>query len=143
MISIMLMLALGAVGLLRGDDNGPALTPAQRQSFQDIMQAAEKAAKAQAAADVLKLGDIAVRIDRNLLSEKPDDAIHEKLSAELTDAVADLVRRAITAKLNIVRDLAKVLTAEQKRLVVAELDKPGANPDLTELLKKVFPERKQ
>jgi Spy/CpxP family protein refolding chaperone len=142
MTTFMLMLALGCVGLLRGE-NAPALTAAQRQSFQDIMQSAEKAATAQAAADVLKLGEIAKRIDRNLLSEKPDEAIHEKLSAELTDAVAGLVRAAIAIKLNTVRDLAKVLTPEQKRFVITELDKPGANPDLTELLKKVFSELRQ
>jgi len=143
MTTIMLMLALGSVGLLRGEESAPALTLAQRQVFHEIMQSAEKAAKTQEAADILKLGEIAKRIDRNLLSEKPDAALHERLSNELTDAVAGLVRTAITLKLNTVRDLARVLTPEQKRLVLAELDKPDANPDLTELLKKVFPEPKK
>ncbi len=134
----------GAAGMA-AEQSAPAteLSPAQRQQIQQIAQAAETETKAQAASGFLKLAEIAMRIDRNLLSETPDNALHEKLSSELAEAVAGVVRTAIYLKLNTVRDLAKVLTPEQKKLVLAELDKPGANPDLTELVKKVFPEPKK
>lgn len=140
MKSLILILAFGGGAAISGQQNTPALSPAQRQEIQQIAQAAEKETKAQAESGILRLGEIATRIDRNLLSETPDDAVHQKLSDELADAAVVLVRTAIYLKLNTVRDLAKVLTPEQKKLVLAELERPGTNPDLTELLKKVFPE---
>ena len=128
-----------------GQEQAPsaALSPAQRQSLQQIIQSAEKETKAQTDAESQKVGEIVKRIDRNLLSDKPDDELHARLSAELADALAGLVRMALTAKLKAARELVKVLTPEQKKLVLAELDKPGANPDLTELLGKVFAEKKK
>ncbi len=140
MKSLILILAFGGGAAISGQQNAPALSPAQRQEMQQIAQAAEEETKAQAESGVLKLGEIATRIDRNLLSETPDDAVHQRLSNELADAAAGLVRTAIYLKLNTVRDLAKVLTPEQKKLVLAELERPGTDSDLTELLKKVFPE---
>lgn len=137
-------LCAGAVAI-SGQEDAPvsALSPAQRQALQQIIQSADKETKVQAEADSQRLGEIAQRIDRNLLSDKPDDELHHKLCAELTDAIGGLVRTAISAKLKVAGDLVKVLTPDQKRLVLAELDRPGANPDLTELIGKVFAETKK
>ena len=49
-----------------------------------------------------------------------------------SDAVAQTVRSAMELRLRVVREIIKVLTPEQKKLVQAELEKPGANPDLAE-----------
>jgi hypothetical protein len=140
MILIAAFCSGGTVMLGQQNAPAPALTPAQRQEMERITQAAAKETKTQAESGVLNLGEIAKRIDRNLLSETPDDALHQKLSNELAEALASVVRTTIYVKLNTVRDLAKVLSSDQKRLVLAELDKTGANPDLEELLRKVFPE---
>jgi NTP pyrophosphatase (non-canonical NTP hydrolase) len=139
-LSILILAAIMA-----GQEQAPvtALSPAQRQEFQKIAQAAEKEAKVQAETLAQTLGEVARKIDRNLLSDQPDPELHRRLSDELADAVAGLVRTAIHMKLDTARDLVKVLTPEQRKLVLAELEKPGANPDLTELLGKVFPDSKK
>ena len=146
MSSILFFTVLLCTGAgLSAQENQPAtaLTPAQRQTLRQIAQSAEKETKIQAEAAGRQMGEIAKRIDLNLLSDTPDDALHAKLSTELANAVVTLVRAAIAAKLNTARDLVKVLTPEQKKLVIAELNKPGANPDLTELLGKIFAEPKK
>jgi len=52
--------------------------------------------------------------------------------------VAQTVRSAMERRLRVVREIIKVLTPEQKKLVQAELEKPGANPDLAETVTKMF-----
>ena len=74
-------------------------------------------------------------IDRNLLSGKPDDELDRKLSADFATAVTNLVNSAVQVKLTAVREMVKVLTPAQKAALLAELEKPGANPDLAELIK--------
>jgi hypothetical protein len=134
----------GAAGV-QAQEKGPeaALTPAQRDTIRQIIADGEKETKAQSEALAQKLGEIAKAIDRNLLSEKPDESVHAKLSGELADAVAGLVRTAIGAKLKTMGELAKVFTPGQKKFLLGELEKPGANPDLAELVKKAFGEAKK
>ena len=75
------------------------------------------------------------RADSYLLVSQPD---HAKLSGDLADAVAQTVRSAMELRLRVVREIIKVLTPEQRKLVQAELEKPGANPDLAETVTKMF-----
>ncbi len=137
-------MALCASAAASGQKDTPATTsPAQRKALQQVIDSAQNETKVLGESGAQKFGEIARRIDRNLLSDTPDDELHRRLSADLVDTVVGLVRTAMDIKLNAVRELVKVLTPEQKKLVLAELDKPGANPDLTELIGKLFAEPKK
>ena len=119
------------------------LTDAQQQALQKALQTVENAGKSEAVTLAAKIGDIAKSFDRNILAEKPDAALDSKLSDQLIAAVGDVVIAAMHAKLNGVHEIVKVLTPEQKKLLLAELDKPDTNPDLTDLVGKVFGEQKK
>ena len=116
---------------------GPnVLTDAQKQ----MLKAAETefSAKIQPLAE--RLGRTAKELNRVLLSDKPDPEVERKLSDELADAVSQIVTGAIRLRVAAVHDIVNTLTAEQKKLLLTELDRPDANPDLIELMKKVFAE---
>lgn len=123
--------------------NGNTLSEAQKQALQQAVQAVDSEGKSKAAEYVVKLGWIAKRFDRNILSEKPDLELDRKLAAELSEAVGEAVNVAIQLKLTAVREIAKVLTPEQKKILLAELEKPDVNPDLTELVGKVLGDKKK
>ena len=114
------------------------LTDAQRHALETIGKDLES--KIQPAA--LKLASLAKDYDRNLLAEKPDPQLEQKLANELTETVSQLVAEAIRARIQSVGEIAKLLTPEQKKLLLAELDKPDTNPDLVELIKKVLGDKK-
>ncbi len=59
---------------------------------------------------MLKLPEEARRFNANLLAEKPDPELDEKLGRELADTFA----AAIQLRLARIRESAKVLTREQK-----------------------------
>jgi spore germination cell wall hydrolase CwlJ-like protein len=123
---------------------GPnTLTGAQQQALQQALQAAESAGQTEAAPLAAKIAVIAKSFDRNALSEKPDAELDGKLSNQLVAAVGEVVTAALHAKLNGVHEIVKVLTPEQKKVLLAELDKPDTNPDLTELVGNVLGEKKK
>jgi len=115
------------------------LTDAQKQ----MLKAAdtEFSAKIQPLAE--KLGRTAKELDRVLLSDKRDPEVERKLADELADAVSQIVTGAIRLRVAAVHDIVNTLTPEQKKLLLTELDRPDANPDLIELMKKVFAEKKK
>jgi Spy/CpxP family protein refolding chaperone len=115
--------------------SGPTgLTDAQKQ----MLKGAEADLAAKMAPLAQKLSKTATDLDRALLAQKPDPEAERKLGEQFASAVADLVTSAIRARVASLHDIVATLTPEQKRLLLAELDKPGANPDLLELMKKVF-----
>jgi hypothetical protein len=135
------ILLLACAGTLRGQEGAPkgsTLTAEQKQVLQQKAQTLESDTKAQTEKQTAKIAEIAKNIDRNLLSGKPDDDLDRKLSADFASAVTNLVSGAVQAKLTAVREMVKVLTADQKAVLLAELEKPGANPDLAELINKVL-----
>jgi len=111
------------------------LTEEQKQTLQQKVQALENDAKAQVDKQNAKIAEIARNIDRNLLSVQPNEELDRKLSADFAAEVTNLVNATIQAKLAAVREMVKVLTPEQKIVLLAALEKPGANPDLAELVK--------
>ena len=119
------------------------LTAAQQQALQQALQAAESAGQTEAAALAAKIAVVAKSFDRNILSDKPDAELDGKLSNQLVAAVGEVVTAALHAKLNGVHEIVKVLTPEQKKILLAELDKPDTNPDLTELVGSVLGEKKK
>jgi Spy/CpxP family protein refolding chaperone len=120
-----------------------ALTGAQQQALQQAVQAAESAGQTEAAPLAAKIAVIAKSFDRNILSDKPDADLDGKLSNQLVAAVGEVVTAALHAKLNGVHEIVKVLTPEQKKVLLAELEKPDTNPDLTELVGNVLGEKKK
>ena len=134
------ILLLAGAGVLAAQDlsKGSPLSAEQKQALQQKAQALETNTKAQTEKQSAKIAEIAKSIDRNLLSGKPDEELDRKLSADFAAEVANLVSGALQAKLTAVREMVKVLTADQRAVLLAELEKPGANPDLSELIAKVF-----
>jgi Spy/CpxP family protein refolding chaperone len=129
---------LAAAVIVCAQDAAPkpgALTAEQKQVLQQKVQSLEGDAKAEADKQNAKIAEIAKSIDRNLLSGTPSEELDRKLSADFAKEVSNLVNAAIQAKLTTVREMVKVLTPDQKTVLLAELEKPGANPDLAELLK--------
>jgi Spy/CpxP family protein refolding chaperone len=125
-----------AGGVLRGQNT--ALTPEQKQALQQKMQALDATARSQTEKQNARIAEIARSIDRNLLSGKPDEALDRKLSAEFSAEVASMVTSAIETKLAATREIVKLLTPEQKAALLAELGKPGVNPDITQLIGRVL-----
>ena len=115
-----------------------ALTAAQKQALQQTLQSIENDSKTKAEALAQKLGLAAKSFDRYILSGKPDPELDRKMSADFVGAVTEVVAMAVQLKLSQMREIVKILTPEQRKLLLTELDKPDSNPDLTELAAKVF-----
>jgi hypothetical protein len=64
--------------------------------------------------------------------------VDRELRVKLISAVTEVVKLAIAAKLAAVWEIGKLLTPEQKKLLLSELEKPGANPDLSELVQRTI-----
>lgn len=115
------------------------LTDAQKRAMEAIGKDLESKIQPTSA---LKLASLAKDYDRNILAEKPDAVLEQKLGDELAEAVSQLAAEAVRARVRAVSEMAKLLTPDQKKLLLAELDKPDANPDLVELVKKVLGDKK-
>jgi LTXXQ motif family protein len=115
-----------------------ALSDSQKQALQKIAQGLENDSKSGGTPLVTRISAIAASYDRNILAGKPDPELEAKLSQQLIAAVSEAVVAAVRLKLNAVQQIVKVLTPEQKKILLTELDKPDTNPDLTELVSKVL-----
>jgi len=107
-----------------------ALTGAQKQRLQAI----EAGAGAKDDQFSRSMRELAKAFDRNILSPKPSAETDENLTNEIAGNVAQAVRM----RMAVVRDMVKVLTPEQKNALLVELAKPDTNPDLAELIGKMF-----
>ena len=116
----------------------PALTGPQKQ----MLQAAEADLSSKIAPLAEKVGQAARDLDRALLADKPDPEVERKLGDEFATAVSQIVVGAIRLRVAALHDIVATLTPEQKKLLLAELDKPATDPDLLQLMRKVFVEQK-
>jgi len=121
----------------------PPITDSQREALKKVLTAGDAEAKEKIQPSAEKLASLAKDINRNVLSDKLNEALVEKLRAELLDTAAGLVKAAVDMKLSTVSELGKVLTPEQKKFLLTELEKPGAPSDLTELVQKKLLETKK
>jgi Spy/CpxP family protein refolding chaperone len=134
-------LALAAVILLAAAcarAQTPQLTDAQKK----MLAAAEDDLNAKVAPLAAKAGQAAAALDRALLAEKPDPQAERKLGEEFADAVSQVALTAVRIRVASLHDIAATLTPAQKKLLLSELDKPGADPDLLALMKRVFLDQK-
>jgi hypothetical protein len=115
------------------------LTDAQRQ----MLKTAEADLAAKIAPLAEKVGQSAKDLDRALLADKPDPALERRLGDEFADAVSKIIVGAIRLRVAALHDIVGTLTPDQKKLLLTELDKPDTDPDLLELMKKVFAQKKQ
>jgi Spy/CpxP family protein refolding chaperone len=106
------------------------LSEAQMQAIKSILAESKK----KAAPVALRLGLTAKQVYENILSDKPDEAVAERLSKEMKEVVGELV----SIRGQSMREAVKVLTPEQKQLLKSEMAKPGAPADLMELIVHLF-----
>lgn len=111
-------------------DAKPHLTAAQLQAIKSVRIESEK----KAAPLALRLASTAKQIYKNMLSEKEDEALGQRLSREMDKVVVAL----LALKGQSIRDMVRVLTPEQRQLMRSEMQKPGAPGDLSELIMRVF-----
>jgi Spy/CpxP family protein refolding chaperone len=116
------------------------LSESQKQAFEKARQAAEGETKTKSEAITLKLAAIAKELDRNILADPPDPNLDKKLQNELIQAVSEMISGMLQLKMSVDREVVKILTPEQKKILLAELAKDGSNPDLTQLVGKLFVE---
>ena len=90
-----------------------------------------------------KVSRAAKDLNRALVADKADPDAQRKLADDLANAVSGLAAEAIRLRVSALRGIVDSLSPEQKSLLRAELDKPGADADLLNVIKKVFEEDKR
>lgn len=111
-------------------DAAHTLTDAQQQQITHIQHVAEL----RAAPAALRLAAIVGKIYANMLADKPDERLRARLSAQMEKATWAL----LSIKGQSIHDIVRVLTPAQRELVKAELHKPGAPSDLSEIVAHMF-----
>ena len=106
------------------------LSETQLRAIKSIRSASER----KAALPALHLAATIKRIYENMLADKEDQALRQRLSRELDEGTAQM----LAIKGQSIRDVIGVLTPEQRRLVKNEMKKPGAPADLMELIVRTF-----
>jgi Spy/CpxP family protein refolding chaperone len=111
-------------------DAAHTLSEAQKQAIKRIRVESEK----KAAPAALRFAGIVNKIYENMLSDKPDEELRARLSAEMKETAGEL----LTIKGQSIRETVNVLTPEQKQLIKSERLKPGAPADLSEVIAHTF-----
>jgi hypothetical protein len=106
------------------------LSDEQRRAIQSVLSKA----KLEAVPLGLLGAQGAKEFDENVLAESPDAAADERTTNQLLNALAGVAR----LRLQTIRDVVALLTPEQKRLLRAEMSKPGTPTALLEVLARVF-----
>jgi uncharacterized membrane-anchored protein YjiN (DUF445 family) len=112
------------------EDDARTLTDAQKQSIKRIQTNAEK----QAAPAAARLAEIVNKIYENMLADAPDEKLRADLSAQMEKATWEL----LSIKGQSIYEIVRVLTPAQRELVKAEMRKPGAPADLSEVVAHLF-----
>lgn len=136
-LTIFLFIAVAFVASARAQETvstptqaKPVLSEAQLKRMQEIRTAAAK----KAAPVALMLAATVKQIYENMLADKEDDALRQKLDKQLNEIGSQI----LAVKGQSIRDMVGVLTPEQKQFVKTELAKPGATGDLGEMIERVF-----
>jgi len=133
---LFLFVVLANVGMAQtgttsnSSDATPHLTPAQLQSIKSIRSETER----KAAPLAIRLALTVKRVYENMLSDKEDEVLRQRLSRQMNDVATQL----LAIKGQSIREIVKVLTPEQRSLIRSEMKKPGAPADLSELILHVF-----
>lgn len=106
------------------------LSEEQRRAIQSILTKS----KIEGAALLLNGAQGAKEFDDNILSDKPDAEADRKAHSKLADALAG----ATDLRLETIREVVALLTPEQKRILKAEMAKPGMHEGLLDVMARVF-----
>lgn len=123
-------LQIGRAGQAVPAQTQPPLTPQQTTSIQGIL----KRTAAQAAPLGVKIEAAARRLNENVLSDSPDEAVSTAATTEISTSLAS----AVTLPIKAVKEIAALLTPEQRKFLRAEMAKPGAEANLLELIGRVY-----
>ena len=124
-VFLLFALSLALVAQEPPRSEGVKLTDSQKQTLRTLQ--ADSAAKT--AAILGKLPEIAKAFHTNLLSDKPDAELDQKLSQQMVESFADVIRLRIGR----IRSAVKSLTPGQRAAIAAELkqsDSPYVFDDL-------------
>ncbi len=106
------------------------LSDEQRRAIQSILTKSKLAG-----VPLALLGAQAAKaFDENVLAETSDAAADERATKQLLDSLAGVAN----LRLQTIRDVVALLTPEQKRLLRAEMSKPGTPTALLDVLSRVF-----
>jgi hypothetical protein len=114
----------------------PTLTEAQKQ----MLKAAEADFNSKIAPFAEKVSRTTKDLNRVLLDGKADPDLRGRLADDLANRVSELAAEAIRTRVSALGAMVDSLSPEQKKVLLAELDKPGADADLLNVMKKVFKE---
>lgn len=106
------------------------LTAQQTAAIQAIL----KRTAAQAAPLGVKIEAAARRLNENVLSDSPDEAVSTAATTEISTSLSS----AVTLPIKAVKEIAALLTPEQRKFLRAEMAKPGAEANLLELIGRVY-----
>jgi hypothetical protein len=118
------------------------LSETQKKALEKAKQSMENETKTKTVAITLKLAALAKSLDRNMLADQPDPEVDKKLLNDLVQTVTEMVAGVLQTKIAGDREVIKLLTPEQKKLLRDEVEKAGSNPDLSELIGKLFLDKK-
>jgi hypothetical protein len=103
-------------------------------SQKHAIQAIHARNKLKAAPTALRLANTVKQVYDNLLAEKMDEQLADKLRLQMKEVVGDLV----VIRGEAMREAVTVLNSQQKQFLKTELSKPGGQGELIEVMMKVF-----
>jgi hypothetical protein len=139
---LLLTLILTAACAAQEKPDPNSLSETQKKALENAKQSMENETKTKTVAITLKLAALAKSLDRNMLADQPDPEVDKKLLNDLVQTVTEMVAGVLQTKIAGDREVIKLLTPEQKKLLRDEVEKVGSNPDLSELIGKLFLDKK-
>jgi hypothetical protein len=143
-VLVLIAVALTAVPIATPAFQSPVAAPRVRPTLTDAQKQMLKSAEADLAGKMTPLAEkisrIAKDLNRALLADKADPGVKKKLADDLANAVSELAGEAIRIRVAALGAIIDSFSPEQKSLLRAELDKPGADADLLNVIKQVFAE---
>lgn len=115
-----------------------AKMPLSAEQMQLVKGINDKAAR-EAAPLAAQLAVTVKQIYENMLADQPSEKVRKKLSRQMTE----LTGKIVLIKGQTIRETVNILTPEQKARLKAEMKKPGAPADLSELMTRIFDTPKQ
>jgi LTXXQ motif family protein len=144
---VLIAVVLTAVPITTPAFQSPAAAPRVRPTLTEAQKQMLKSAETDLASKMTPLAEKVSRaakdLNRALVADKADSDAQRKLADDLANAVSGLAAEAIRLRVSALRGIVDSLSPEQKSLLRAELDKPGADADLLNVIKKVFEEEKR
>jgi hypothetical protein len=135
---LLLTLILTAACAAQEKPDPNSLSETQKKALENAKQSMENETKTKTVAITLKLAALAKSLDRNMLADQPDTEVDKKLLNDLVQTVTEMVAGVLQTKIAADREVIKLLTPEQKKLLRDEVEKADSNPDLAELIGKLF-----